>query len=159
MGIENMKNVKYLGFVGLGCAALLLTGCGGESSNSGTGSNKDKDNTPVRHVLTCTKTEGTDVETLEYEFNDKEDKVEGVKMIMTSEVPEGVSDDDIKEAKDYLEELLCSDGVLTGCNTSVKGNKLQFEATVTSSGLEDEEFKGSKQEIKSSLESDGYSCK
>lgn len=26
-----MKNVKYLGFVGLGCAALVLTGCGQDS--------------------------------------------------------------------------------------------------------------------------------
>lgn len=136
-----MKNVKYLGFVGLGCAALLLTGCGGG------------------HTLTCTKQEDGQTEEVVYEFNDKEDKVTGAKMYMTVDIPEDTSDEEIEQAKSLLESMFCSSTTLKDCKTSVKGNKFEFEASVDPEGLDDEDFKGTKAELKANLEEDGYTCK
>lgn len=137
-----MKNVKYLGFVGLGCAALLLTGCGGNS-----------------HTLTCTREADGESQKVVYEFNDKEDKVTGAKMYVTTEIPEGTSDEEIEQTKSLLEGMLCTSDMFENCKTSVKGNKLEFQASVSSQGLEDEDFKGTKEEVKASLEEDEYTCK
>lgn len=153
---ENMKSVKYLGFVGLGCAALLLTGCGGESSNSGSGSDKDK--TPVKHVLTCSMSEGTDVLNVEIEFNDKEDKVVGAKMNMSTKIPEGATDENIEEVKDYIDETMCVSD-LENCKSFVSGDTIKFEASFTADSLKDEDFEGNKNEVKEKLEDGGYTCK
>lgn len=77
---------------------------------------------------------------------------------MSTTIPDDVDDDEVEEARDYLEENLCDSGLIEKCETSVKGNKLQFEGTVTDDGLEEENYTGSKEEIQESLEDDGYSC-
>lgn len=138
-----MKNVKYLGFVGLGCAALLLTGCGGSG-----------------HTLTCTKEEDNETQELVYEFDDKEEKVIGAKMHMTTVIPDDSSDEEIEQAKSLLEGMFCSSDMFEDCEATVSGNKLEFNASVSESGLNDDTFSGgTMKEVKEKYEKDGYTCK
>lgn len=136
-----MKNVKCLGFVGLGCA-LLLTGCGGSA-----------------HSLTCSKTVDSESETIEFEFNDKEDKVIGAEFYYSIEIPDDVTEDEIEEAMSEFKEECDDDDDYKNCNVSRKGNKLELKAAFTNSALEEDELNSSKKEIKEDLEDEGFTCK
>lgn len=134
-----MKNTKVLGLVGLGCSALLLTGCGGSS-----------------HTLTCDLKEETQELHVEAKYNDKETVVEKVSMEMVMSVPEGTSDSDMEVYKSLLEGN-CSAAEYDKCEASVKGNKVVLEVEGNSDTLD---FgKGTLEEAKKAAEEKGYTCK
>lgn len=136
-----MKNIKYLGFVGLGWASLLLTGCGENSS-----------------TLTCTREADGDSQKIVFTFNDEEDDVVSAKAYSTQVIPDGTTDEEIEEAKSLLEQG-CDLGMFKDCKTSVNDDKIEFEGYLTSDGLDELNFYGSKEDVKTKIEESGYTCK
>ncbi len=154
-----MRNVKYLGFVGLGCA-LLLTGCGSGSSKSNTGSSEL---VPIKNILTCTRNEGDPGENqigkYEFEFNSKNNEVIGFKYYYTLEVTDYVSDDEVEELKVYAKKSFCNEDYLEKCDVSFENNILEIEMNISPSRFDEFDISGTKDEIKKMLEDDGASCK
>ena len=143
-----MKNIKVLSMITLGCGALLLTGCGGNS-----------------HTLTCEKEfEDGQHEILDLKYNDDETKLEEIEATMEIEISEGTSDEEIEQAKSMYESMLCN-GEGYKCSVDEKGGKL----VVTLSGGVDElssleivadiEEGKTLEELKKEAEEEGYTCK
>ncbi len=140
-----MKNVKYLGFVGLGCT-LLLTGCGGSGNK-----------------LTCTTNKGGATQEVTLEFDSKGEKAIGSYMYLYAEIPENPSDvpEEISElqkekVKDMFEQYVCSSSLVEDCKTTINGNDLEVRATLSKEGLDE---MGSKEDAKKFYEDQGYTCK
>lgn len=167
-----MKNVKYLGLVGLGCS-LLLTGCSSGSSNSNT-DNSNKDNSsgngntgssinekvPVKHIFTCIKAEDGAMEKIEFEFNDKENKTVGAKWYVSIKFPNGVTDDEINETMSKLKDYRCNYEIFEKCDVSKEGNKIELNATARPSAFNEDDgrlYYESKEEITTDFE--GFTCK
>lgn len=139
-----MKNVKYLVFVGLGCASLLLTGCGSEKS----------------HIMTCTLSSDGGIREFIFEYDEDDEKVIGANMSMSIILPDDVFDEEIEKIKASFEKS-CSDeeNLFKNCSISVKDNVIEATGTLTAEGLKDEMFSLSKEETKSALEEGNYICK
>lgn len=134
-----MKNIKFLGLVGLMCSALLLTGCGGSA-----------------HTLVCDKKDDDQELHVEVKFNDKETEAEKVSMEMSMSAPEGTSDSDMQSYKSLL-EANCASGSYDKCDVSIKGNKITMKVEGSAESLE---FgKGTLKESKKDAEDSGYTCK
>jgi len=139
-----MKNKKLLGVIGLGCSALLLTGCGGKK-------------------LTCTmedEQEGMGTMTMEMVFHfDKEgEKVENLDMEMGIEFDKDI-DDEMKEFyESYFEETCEDEDAPEDCKVSTKDNSVTLKASGTPEEL-DYDSDGNYDEIKEEMEDDGYTCK
>ena len=124
---------KYLTVVFVAVFALVLTGCG-------------KGNT-----LKCTLEEDgvKSVTTITFK-GDKVSKVEATGEYKTKEEAE--------EAYSWMQLAIAFAGEDSGMKASLDGKKI----TVSMSGAaleSEEEYKGSKAEIKKALEKEGYSCK
>ena len=87
-----MKNKKYLGVLGLGCAALLLTGCGGNK-------------------LTCTNTEeqdgfGKSTEKIVFNYDKDGKKIESLDMEMSIELEsDEINNETIIYSKSLTEDI------------------------------------------------------
>lgn len=135
-----MKKINYLGLVGLGCGALLLSGCGGKA-----------------HTLTCEMNTDDQNQKVEIQFNSDETKAEKLFMEMTMTIADDITDEQVTQAKDAMKSG-CEDAGYKDCKVSVSGKKLtySFEAEPdvlgydTSNNLED---------TKKEAEADGYTCK
>lgn len=145
-----MKNVKYLVFVGLGCATLLLTGCGG-SSNSGTSSG----GSPTKNIITCKKNDDLVNETYEFEFNDKKDNLVSVKGYRSITIPDYVTEDEIEDTITEIEDEMCNDDRNKSCDVSRRGDKIELNVTFDNSLFGDLTEK----EIVEMFEDNGYTCK
>lgn len=166
-----MKNVKYLGLVGLGCS-LLLTGCGSGSSNSNTdNSNKDnssdKGNTgssinekvPVKHIFTCIKAEDGAMEKIEFEFNDKENKTVGAKWYVSVKIPNDATGDEIKKTMSNLKDYRCNYEIFEKCDVSNEGNKIELNAIAGPSAFEEDDgrfYYESKEDVM--IDFEGFTC-
>ena len=135
---------KFFGLVGIGCLAVLLTGCGGKGNSE--------------HALKCVKkTEGQEV-TIEIQYNDEETKAESATLDMIVPIPSGTSESEIQIAKSTLKSS-CSSGTYEKCevNETKEALTMHFEGTPENiSGIEDSK---TLKEAKESLEADlGYTC-
>lgn len=143
-----MKNIKYLGFIGLGCS-LLLTGCGG-SSNS--------DNSKDAHSLICTITNASGNGNYEFKYNDKEDTLIGVEIDNILTIPDDASEDDVEYTISRLNEGCEMNNYK--CDVSRKGNKIEAKISLGPSNLKgDDMYSLSKEEMKEKYENEGYTCK
>lgn len=133
-----MKNVKCLGFIALWCSVLLLTGCG--------------DNT---HSLTCKKNDDLVNETYLFEFNDNEDKLVDVKGYRSITIPDYVTEDEIEDTIQEIEDEMCSDDRNKSCDVSHRGNKIELDVTFDTSLFSD----FTENEIIEEFEDNGYTCK
>ena len=135
-----MKKINYLGLVGLGCGALLLSGCGGKA-----------------HTLTCELNTDDQKQKVEFQFNSDETKAEKLYMEMTMKINEDVTDDQIDQAKDAMKSG-CEDAGYKNCKISVSGRNLtySFETTPDVLGYDPA---NTLEETKKDDESDGYTCK
>lgn len=142
-----MKKINMLGLTVLGCGALLLTGCGGDGGSSA-------------HSLKCSASENGQSVELEFNFNDDETKLEKVSMSIVMEVPEGTSDEEVESTVSLLKSQCQTDEgkALDKCDVKLSGKKL----TVTQVGAADKmgyDGTKTKEDIKSTTEAAGYSCK
>jgi hypothetical protein len=136
-----MKNFKMLGLVGLGCGALLLTGCGGSG-----------------HKLKCEqKTDNQEI-TLEVVYNSDETKAEKATMDMIIPIPDGTSDEEIQQAKSML-ELSCSAGTYDKCEVKQSKSSLTMHIEGSAQSLGGVEESKSLKDAKTELEQSGYTCK
>lgn len=136
-----MKNKKYLGMLGLGCATLLLTGCGGNK-------------------LTCTMSEeqeGMGKTEAEVVFNYDSDgkKIESIDMEMSMELE---SDEMVDMYKGFFDEMCEDEDAPSNCKVKTSGNKITLTASGEASDM-DYEAETSKEDLKAELEDDGYTCK
>ncbi len=141
-----MKNVKLLGFVGLWCALLLLTGC---EERSG-------------HLLTCTRNEGdmgeNKIGKFEIKFNGNDNEVVSLKYYYTLEIADSISTDEIEELKDYAKESWCSEDYVESCNVSFNENILEIQIIISPSRFDEVNLVGTLDEVKKRFETDNYSC-
>ena len=139
-----MKNKKYLGMLGLGCAALLLTGCGGGNK------------------LTCTKSEEKEGEgktTTEVIFTYDKDwkKIENVDMEMSIELED---DKELDTIKAFLDAACEDEDAPKNCKVKSSGKKVALTASGSPKDIDmDYDVETSKEDIKADLEEDGYTCK
>ena len=135
-----MKKINYLGLVGLGCGALLLSGCGGKS-----------------HTLKCELKSDSQEQVVEIEFDKDEKKAKNLYYELTIKLDEGITDEQINEAKNSLKEGCESQGN-KNCKVSSSKNKItySFETEPDNSGFD---ASGSLEEVKKLAEEDGFSCK
>lgn len=127
----------YLGLIGLGCGALLLTGCGGNA-----------------HTLKCTqKSDGSDI-TMTVYYNDDETKAKSVK---AESIYDGssLSDEDFKEGKEELEKM-CDSSPYKSCKITTSGKKviMTIEANPEDLGYDGQSLKAAKENAKNA----GYKC-
>ena len=137
-----MKKYNLLGLVGLGCGALLLSGCfGGDNS----------------HTLKCEQSAGGQKNAIEIEFNDDETKAQKVSMEITMDLGDDVTDAQMEQSKEQL-KTNCEESGYQDCKVTSNGSKLtyHFAGDAEKMGVD-----GSTdlKTIKSGLEDDGYSCK
>lgn len=142
-----MKNKKNLALLGIGCGALLLTGCGGNA-----------------HTLTCEQTDDENGESIvaELTFNDDETKVESVSMEMTfdlSKSEEEITKDKIDEAKEMLEKTFCNQKEkIDKCEVKASDKKITIKMSGKADALGYESDK-TLEEFKKDAEKDGAKCK
>ncbi|MBO5375662.1 MAG: hypothetical protein J6A52_02295 [Bacilli bacterium] len=136
-----MKNKKYLGVLGLGCAALLLTGCGGNK-------------------LTCTNTEeqdgfGKSTEKIVFNYDKDGKKIESLDMEMSIELE---SDEMIDMYKGFLDQMCEDEDAPSDCKVKTSGKKLTLTASGKAEDMDYEEGT-SMEEVREELEEEGYTCK
>ena len=127
----------YLGLVGLGCGALLLTGCGGSA-----------------HTLKCTQNSDGSEMTITIYYNSDETKAENVKLEGVYDAS-GVSEADLKEGKKQLEKQ-CDNSNYKKCKVTTSGKKLVMTMEVSPDylGYDGQSLK----ETKEKAISTGYDC-
>ncbi len=138
-----MKKYNLLGLIGLGCGALLLSGCFGGGENS--------------HTLKCEQSAGGQKNVIEIEFNDEETKAQKVIMEITMDLGEDVTDEGMEQSKEQL-KANCEETGYQDCKVTSSGTKLiyHFAGSAEKMGVD-----GSTdlKTIKEGLEEDNYSCK
>ncbi|MBR1386475.1 MAG: hypothetical protein IJ568_06565 [Bacilli bacterium] len=143
-----MKSKKYLALLGIGCGALLLTGCGGNA-----------------HTLTCEQSNDESEETVvaEIKFNDDETKVERVSVEMTldaSKSGEDVTEDQLEESKELLESVFCSEKEkMDKCEIKISGKKVVIKMSGTADAVGYEGDKTLEEFKKEAEEQEGMTCK
>lgn len=136
---------RYLGILGLSCAALIMTGCG--SSNK----------------LVCTRDLSSQFdghakgeERLEVSFNSDGTAIE--KVISYSEIE--ITDETMTNLTDAFKETLeseCSDSDdFSSCDVKVNGNKIIMEAEMV---MPEDEKNATIEETRKDIENSGYTCK
>ena len=135
-----MKKINYLGLIGIGFGALVLTGCGGKA-----------------HTLVCDLKSGDQSNHIEIEFNDDETKAEKISLELSMNVGDEATEEQIDQTKQYLEEGCKSSGY-SDCKVSVDGKKIVYSYSTTpeESGME---TTGKIEDVKKAAEEDGYTCK
>lgn len=132
---------KILGFIGLGCGVLLLTGCGGSA-----------------HTLSCEYEDEDEgyYENFDLKFNDDETEPESAKIEMTYVAPSGTSNEEMEEARKSLEATYCS--LYDECKVKISGDKVTISVSSDVEKLNGVK-KQSLEKYKEELENEGYSCK
>lgn len=151
-----MKNKKYLGILGIGAMALLLTGCGG-----------NKELTCSQEVNKVTKI------TASFEYNTDETEIKNAELRLTVDISkvdfeefeyEGTKEELLKETQqEWLEG--CEDEGLSDCKVTEetengfvivgKGNLEELEENFDLEGLNKKMLL---EENKKAWETQGYSC-
>lgn len=145
-------NKKYLGLVGLGCGALLLTGCGGGKTLTC--------KSDMSEQLAGLGNWNTEI-SLNYDNDGK--KVESATMKMTVELTnEDVTDDMIDQFKESLNEI-CDDEdeSFDKCEVKKDGRKITLEAkgkVDSNNALEGVTEETSLEEAKELLKNQGFTC-
>lgn len=146
-----MKNKKYLGMLGLGCAALLLTGCG-----SGKELKCTMDMSDQMAGLGTMKAE------IVVDYDSKGETPEKATMKMVVEI---TSEDVTDEMVDSLEDSLkttCDDedANYESCEVKRDGRKITLEATGKAEDMEDAEIEADQtlEEAKKEMEEAGFTC-
>ena len=139
-----MKNKKLLGVIGLGCSALLLTGCGGKK-------------------LTCTMEEeadgmGTTKMEMVFHFDKEGKKVESLDMEMAIEYDKDIKDETKEFYEGFFEETCEDEEAPKDCKVTAKDDSISLKASGTPEEL-DYDAEGDYDEIKEEMEDDGYTCK
>lgn len=134
-----MKKINYLGLVGLGCGALLLSGCG------------------ASHTLTCEMKTGGQEMTYEIEFNKDETKVESVSVEFVLDLGSEATDEEVEQSKEAIKEN-CTEYGYKNCKVSAKGKKItySYESSAAEAGFDAE---AKLEDVKSDAEKSGFSCK
>lgn len=145
-----MKSKKYLGMLGIGCAALLLTGCG-----SGKQLKCEMDMSDELAGLGTMKMELI----IDYDKNGETAEKATMKMeidITTTEVE--VTDEQMDSLEKSLEKN-CEEEDFDSCTVKRDGKKVTL--TATSSKPEDVEASANRtyEEAKKELTEEGYTCK
>lgn len=136
-----MKNIKYLSFVSLGCALLLLTGCGTNT-----------------YSLSCTIKRNFETQTYEMKFNENDDQFVSLNGYIYVVYPDYVNDDKIDDEVYYIKKNLCGDSRVKNCRVSRKGNEIEVRTGFVSSFVDDINEKYTKDEIIKKIENAGYTC-
>lgn len=138
-----MKNIKLLGLIGLGCGALLLTGCGGGG-----------------HSLTCSATEDDgSVTKITFNYDSEEKELQSVDVSSEIDIPDTATDDDVAAAKENGKARCAYYPNATKCEVSQSGKTLKFY--IEGLKAEDLNYTGndSLEKVKQDMENDGYTCK
>ncbi len=130
---------KIISLIGIGCGALLLTGCGDNNS----------------HILSCTqKTDGQET-TITINYNEDETKAKSIKVETIVDVAEE-SDEIIELIKKELESR-CDKYEAKSCKVTIDDKKLlmAIEEAPENSDYGSQSLK----DVKKSITSSGYECK
>ena len=137
-----MKKINYLGLVGVGVGALLLSGCGGGGSD---------------HTLVCDLKSGEQTNHVEIKFNDDETKAEKISYELSMSVGDEATEEQLEQTKEYLEEG-CKTSGNKNCSVKIEGKKLiySYETTPEDANIE---ANGKLEDVKKAAQEDGYTCK
>jgi hypothetical protein len=127
----------YLGLVGLGCGALLLTGCGGSA-----------------HTLKCTQKYGDNEMTLTIYYNSDETKAESITgETIVDETKK--TEEEFESHRDAIEDQ-CKNIDVKSCKVTTSGKKiiLTVEANPEYFGYNGESLK----EAKESFAKEDFKC-
>lgn len=145
-----MKKFKIFTLIVLCFGVVFLTGCG-DSTDKDENSKKEE----KLHVLKCEMSEDESTESVEIEFNEDETIPTKANLKMSYVAPEGTTEEEMEQVKEYLELFYCS--MYDNCKINVTGNTISLSVSGSAEELEIEEK--SLEEYKIEFETDGYTCK
>ncbi len=144
-----MKNIKLYAILGLCFGTLFLTACGGGDS---------------KQTLTCSLEEDGQKTKYEVSYDEDGKEPQDYSLVISTEIPEGTSEEEIESAKSLMESMLCSNEEMK-CTVKQNGDSLDvtlsgnFKDLLESGSLDIEEENPTIDELKKELEDSGATCK